>query len=164
MAMQLILPPSDDANTYVELSRAEEFYHELIHGSTWKGLREDEKNALIRLATTELDAEGWSGDKVSGTGPLMWFRKNVRSRADFNEIFASNEIPAWLEQATARLAFYRAENQRDYAKQTLSKVVVGPIEIEYDESAGFEDLRIPEDIKDLIKDYVIPTFGEILRA
>ncbi len=162
--MQLILPPSDTANTYVELDRANEFYHELIHGSTWQGLQVDAQNALLRLATSELDAFGWTGDKVSGTGPLMWFRKNVRSRADATEIFSSTEIPDWLEQATARLAFFRAEHERSYTDQTLQKVVVGPIEVTYDDSSGFEEPKFPEDVKGLIQSYVTPTFGELLRA
>lgn len=164
--MQLILPPADDANTYVDLATAETYYHEILHGSTWQGLRVDEKNAWLRYATSELDALTWVGDKTAGTGPLMWPRSFVYSRVT-NEAFPANDIPTFLEQATARLAFYRAENSKDYKDQVLQKVKVGSIEIEYDEDEGFEEPQFPLDVKALITDYSPDSSvngGLVLRA
>ncbi len=108
-----------------------------VSGST---CTEDEKKALIE-ATIELSDLRWEGSRTDATQALSWPRTDVYNLddPDLNE-YDDDEIPVWLIDATAELAFeFLKAGTTDLASadpsQGIISETVGPISTTW-ESAG----------------------------
>lgn len=108
-----------------------------VSGST---CTEDEKKALIE-ATIELSDLRWEGARTDATQALSWPRTDVYNLDDPDETeYDDDEIPVWLVDATAELAFeFLKAGTTDLAVADASQGIIsettGPLSTTW-ESAG----------------------------
>jgi len=104
----MFVPIQEDylnANSYITLERAEE----LIGGSAWESLSEDEKKLVLVKATLVLDgAYAYKGEKVSEEQPLQYPK-------------VDNEMPTRMELAVA-LQAEEILNNVDFRKTIKEKI------------------------------------------
>jgi len=126
------------ANTYATIDEAD-VYHSDRGDTTWADASESEKTEALILATEYLDVRyyyRWKGFKKTEDQALEWPRTWVYDRNGW--LFASDEIPVRLKEATAEAALKALSETLlpDVTRDDMvRRVTVGPITTEYKQSA-----------------------------
>lgn len=137
-----------DANSYVDLSFADEFHSTNPH-STWPEDEEQKKKGLI-TASRMLDQQWvWNGYRTTSQQSLQWPREEVRdpdARTPQNHLgdygfrdrnpsyLRGNEVPAFIKRATAALAAIVLGENREVEVESagLNKFKLdGVLEVEF---------------------------------
>lgn len=154
------------ANSYCTVDDANVFLREQrLYASTWDAC--ENKEAALMWATREIDRFNFIGDIADYDQALKWPRLNAY-RPD-GRLFASDEIPQPVKNATAELALWLSLADRSVQPTggEFSKVKVGPIEVEYRDVPGGTDpvVTMPDTVRGLLQDllramggYSIPVF------
>lgn len=155
------------ANSYLSVADADSYHEGRLHNSGWFEATTTNKEAALVWATSLLDGMEWQGYLASGTQRLRWPRAWVKRRDDFavdflgqpltlSQIyFATDEIPRWLKEATAELAFWLLAEDRTADPDTagFKSIKVSSIELDIDRTDRAKP--IPDSVKRMIRPYVV---------
>jgi hypothetical protein len=92
---------ASNANSYISVATADDLANLYLGTLEWSSASADNKGRALIMATRYLDELSWIGTKASTTQALLWPRLDA---ACGNWIFAANEIPQPVKQATFDLA------------------------------------------------------------
>jgi hypothetical protein len=141
-----------NADSYVPVAFADAYFaFDGEFAATWSAYTTTEKENYLKWATRVLDQKvQWKGTRYDEDSSLRWPREGVYDR-DGNEILET-VIPLQLKQATCEMAKYltTTDATTDQGVDTLKRVAVDVIEIEYQESKGIST--------------VPPIFNQLLRG
>lgn len=124
------------ANSYVDLDGANAYFTDRVAQAKWAAATDDEKRRALIQATRELDAYvQWMGIATTTTQALAFPRMGLVD-PDTNRLLDDRAIPnrlvwATCEQAAAILAGDRASAENAAQVARLSKLVAGPVELEF---------------------------------
>lgn len=132
MAITLITTPGDpDANSYVSLTEAENYFAGRLNNSLWELNSSSLPRALI-TATRRIDTERFSGIRETRSQALQFPRSLIYDADGYP--YDANTIPRNLKNAVCELAyFYLQQNERLVSEvelhdaQFLSDYKVGPL-------------------------------------
>lgn len=113
---------STTSNSYCSLATAD-IYHEehRLHVTDWTGATDDDKEIALKWATWLLDdLVEWDGYKYNNTTgaiqALEWPRGGVTEKSGI--FIETDEIPTWLQFATAEFARYLIATDRTEEEKT----------------------------------------------
>lgn len=114
MALTLVTTVgSASANSYCTKAEADTFAESVFPASatdSWHAAAPDDQLRALVAAAGRLDQERFVGDRVDATQALEWPRSGARKPA-LTEYFDTDEIPAPVKEAQARLAFWLLQQQ-----------------------------------------------------
>jgi len=113
---------STTSNSYCSLATADTYHEEhRLHVSDWTGATDDDKEIALKWATWLLDdLVEWDGYKYNNTTgaiqALEWPRGGVTEKSGI--FIDTDEIPTWLQFATAEMARYLIASDRTLEAKT----------------------------------------------
>jgi len=112
-----------DANSYVTLAEANDYFLNHPYASTWSSA--DNREEALIYATILLDTMvTWFGITQTTTQALQWPRSNIEG---VNE----DTIPIPVKYATHELALHLVSNSQLFDEETLRELEVGPINLKF---------------------------------
>ncbi len=130
--MLIATPGASDANSYVTLDEAIEYFSNRMYADVWEAI-EDQENALI-TATSVIDWYiTWKGVRVNGTQSLDWPRSGVYDKVGV--LYSEIIIPADVKVAVFEYVLSSASVDRtaDGALAGLSEVKAGSLQLKTDD-------------------------------
>lgn len=158
MALTVVTDPLDPAcNSYASLQAADQYASERSLASVaaaWEALDDEVKAKYLVNGSRSLDmAVEWIGDRFSRDQRLDWPRSNAEVDGF---LLSSTEFPWQVTEATIEMALWLMENNGVTPVQqnaAFDSIKVGPISIDFNESAGIAVNRhFPDVVAYLIKD------------
>ena len=141
------------SNSFLTLAAAELLIHSRPFHSAWDDITvDDQKESALIHATRILNRYRWQGI-IASTAQMLAFPRSSLYDYDGRE-YAADAIPAWLEEATAELAFIMATEDRlsDTGTEGFSEIKVASIEVKVDKYDRPDD--VPDRVLDIIKPYI----------
>ena len=140
-----------NANSYGTRAEADSYHDQHLYGDTWKAAEAWKKDAALMWATRLLDEQiSWNGTKASSTQALRWPRTEVKDQD--GDLLASDEIPAWLLNATAELARYLLTEDRTAERgYGLQSVKADVVEVVFD--SADEKPVLPASVRSMVAAY-----------
>lgn len=156
-----------NANSYVSVSDADDYFTAHLEGSFWTALTAGQKQAALVQATNRIDMEQFGGQRTNqNTQRLAFPRAYIVSRdfntnntnvVDFNGVYFRdmNTIPKEIVDATCEQALYYVKQSAgefsvdDNDLETLSKFKLGPMDFTIKD--GIKADRLPSKVKQLLK-------------
>lgn len=160
MALVVNNTPLDSANnSYASLAESDEYVATRIVDeatrTAWEDLDEDQKATyLVNASRTLDDLAEWIGDKYSRDQGLDWPRVNA-----YVDGYIVDQItfPPPVVEATIEMAVWSMTNSGAVTVSNNSQydsIKVGPIAIDFNESAGIASTRhFPDIVAILLQDY-----------
>lgn len=139
--MALITTPgASDANSYVSVSDASEYFRLSYNRTAWANAGTSDKERALAEATRVLDTYvQWFGDIASETQALRWPRSNVIDQD--GRAIASDTIPKPIQNLTCEMAYQILNNSGfDVTENDIDRVKIGSLDINFDinqKSNGF---------------------------
>lgn len=90
------------SNSFVTQSAATQYFVDRLDSSAWSDASIRQQQNALMMATMRLDAENYTGVRVTTTQRLQWPRYNTYNRDD--QLFVTTAIPVIVQQATCELA------------------------------------------------------------
>jgi hypothetical protein len=133
-------PGAANANSFLTILEADAYHAARLHNDEWSAATELQKEAALLWATRILDRHSWVGRRTNELQRLRWPRTGVYDQDDF--WVHQDVVPSFLKDATAELALLLLRKDRTAEAETtgLSKIVVGPIELEMDPADTLKDV------------------------
>lgn len=166
MALVLKDDPGDPAsNTYCDLPDATTYFTTRLHKAAWTSAGSSDKNAALVWATRLLDEQvNWFGWNSYDDQKLRWPRTGLTDPEGRD--IDSDDIPSFLKEATAELAFFLLSEDRTLETNRdligLKKVVIDTLSITTDPSTTAIKPVIPMSVWSMIKFYGQP-YGGVRR-
>lgn len=110
MALTLVLEDGSgraDANTFLLYTTATSLLEASPYASAWTSVLQPAAEQCLAEASAWLSRAPWDGIATYDTQALAFPRAWLQTRDGY--AIASNTIPLWLKQATARLAFWLSQ-------------------------------------------------------
>lgn len=139
--MPLITTPgASDANSYVSVSDASEYFRLSYNRTAWANAGSSDKERALAEATRVLDTYvKWFGSIASDSQALRWPRIGVLDPDGRN--IPDNTIPKSIQNLTCEMAYQILSNSGfDVTENDIDRVKIGPIDINFDmnqKSNGF---------------------------
>ena len=92
-----------DANSYVSLAEANDFFLGRLYSELWSNADDTKKEQALRTATRRLDMEKYYGNKTVNNQALLFPRYNL---GYLDGILLDNIIPKQLKEAQCELAIH----------------------------------------------------------
>lgn len=122
-------PSSLTANSFIDLSDAEDYFSARYGSDNWDDLTDAEKQGILSHATRRIDAEYFGGQKTDRQQALEWPRRFIYDKDGFPR--SVDEIPKEVQFATCELALYYLDQQdreiTNSALEDLSEIKIGPL-------------------------------------
>lgn len=160
MALTLIATPGAiDANTYITKAASSAvggYWESRLFRTNWTSASVADRNAALVWATSLLDYwVDWFGVVADDDQALRWPRYDVQTPDGVT--FDYDEIPVFLQEATAELAGYLLSGDPTAAPDTLgfSRIKVASLELEIDKSDRDSETTIPDSVRAMVESYGI---------
>lgn len=145
---------ANNANSYCTVAEADAYFETQLYATTWTDADQEDKEKAMIMATRILDEEiDWQGVKTSEDQALRWPRGNVEDRDGY--IFVNDEIPVFLQNATAELAHQLLLKNRfqtlDDAATGIKSVKAGSVAVEFDKMDRIS--LLPQSVLSMIEPY-----------
>ena len=129
-----------NANSYVDVAYANEFFVNSVNNGSWPTVLADKEAALIE-ATRIIDSQfDWNGLIVVGDQSLRWPRTLAYDMD--GRLIASDVIPKILKDAVCNFAYYLIQSGGlNQSASDLKSLKVGPIDLKFNE--GLSVIGIP---------------------
>lgn len=142
-----------NANAFGSLAQVTAVLDASPFADAWAGVDEPKQNQCIAEASAWLSRLGWDGIPTTTTQALAFPRAWMSTPEGL--AIASNLIPAWLLQATARLAFWLSQqDDTPYADSGLMPgtelALPGGLRL----TPQANGAKLPPDVRQLIGPYV----------
>lgn len=143
------------ANAYFKKSR--------LYTSNWDGATTDNRERALAWAALLLNKVHFKGTKVNADEALDWPRYDVYKTRGSTEVYASDEIPIYLQHANCELALHLLEKDRTALYEEnlgLSSLSVGGINLNFDHNR--KENVIPKYVLDMLRP--ISHTGQMIRS
>ncbi|MCG7852759.1 MAG: hypothetical protein MIO92_09575 [Methanosarcinaceae archaeon] len=144
---------SSTSNSYCSAATGDVYHEEhRLHVSDWTSATDDEKEISLKWATWIIDdLVEWNGYKYNTTQALEWPRGGVSNKD--GTYIETDEIPLWLQFATAELGRYLIANDRTQESKTrgFSWLKAGSLSMQVNKTDRI--WTIPDSVWDMIKHY-----------
>jgi hypothetical protein len=127
-------PSGDNANSYISISDADDYFSNHIYASDWDSAAIKTKESALIMCTRILDEKiDWIGSKNTQEQALAWGRSGV---IDDGYDVLSTIVPEAIKNATAEFAKHLiADNSTENADgKGLEKLEVGSVKLTFDKS------------------------------
>lgn len=127
-------PSGDNANSYISISDADDYFSNHLYASNWDNASADNKASALIMSTRILDEKiDWIGFKNTKEQALAWGRSGVE---DDGYSVDSTIVPEAIKNATAEFAKNLiADNSTENADgKGLEKLEVGSVKLTFDKS------------------------------
>jgi hypothetical protein len=148
-------PGATDANSYVTVEGADEFLTERrMHvGIEWTALSQADKEAALMWSTREIERHDFIGTRQSSEQALHW--PTFEQYENDGRPIPDDGIPISVEDATSEMALHlvKEDQSKVAASEQFEKVKVGPIELQYRDRLGDDDIlaTAPPDVRAMLK-------------
>ena len=129
-----------NANSYVDVTYADEFFANSVNNSSWPTLPLDKERALIE-STRIIDSQfDWNGLIVEGVQALRWPRELAYDMD--GRLYASDAIPKILKDAVCNMAYFLIESGGlVQTASDLKSLKIGPIDMKFND--GMSVIGVP---------------------
>lgn len=136
-------PGGVDANTYLTMAEANEYFKNRLHSSLWDSL--EDKDPGLQTATRLLDRwVYYPGEKASESQALDWPRDGV---VDEDGYYVSDDIiPKQIKEATCELLYFMIEDDPTAPNDMdgIKSLKVGSLQIVAEDHFNSDSSVIPE--------------------
>lgn len=159
-----------DANSYVDLTDANDYAETTDFEAAWTALTDEEKQDLLIRSSRYIDRiVQWNGQRVDQDSGLRWPRAGVYDEDGFE--ISSDEIPGLLKDSVVETALYFA-NGTDWTQPTgtegFTQIEVDVINLKFDKE--YTRPSLPNFIVDMLSPLGTvnrgsrPAFKKIVRT
>lgn len=154
------------ANSYGSLAEANTYFDSRLNASAWTAASDDDKTRALLEATVWLDELfDWEGAPATDVQRLRFPRVGLFDR-DGRDV-SSDSIPDAIKYAQFDIALlFLTSNRKGESEllgQGMSRVKVGPIEVEVDDTQGVKDL-LTSHIYSLVGAFGTPNHNAFTRS
>lgn len=136
----------EDSNSYCTVEQADDYFAGRLNVDAWDALTDSDKEKVLVMATTRIEAERFGGEKTSGTQSLQFPREVIYDKDGY--IYPSSTIPKGLINATCELALFYLERDEEgimteyelHDAQYLDNYKVGPLNYGFRKRAKADEL------------------------
>lgn len=137
-----------DANSYVTLSEATDYFDERLNTADWDGAEQDDQERALIMATRRLDQESYEGvrDDVDHEDQALEWPRSGATHPD-GHAYDHDVIPPLIKRATYELALAMLGDDLldDTGLEGFEEVSVGPLSVvpRHSQRAG----ELPEHVR-----------------
>lgn len=127
-------PGGDNANSYISVSDADDYFSNHLYASDWDNASIENKESALIMSTRILDEKiDWIGSKSTKEQALAWGRSGV---IDDGYDVSATIVPEAIKNGTAEFAKHLiADNSTENADgKGLEKLEVGSVKLTFDKS------------------------------
>lgn len=122
------------SNSYVDLAAADAYCTSRLYSTNFTGKSADDRGRALIMARQRIDQENYEGYAVTHTQRLKWPRAWVQVPGElYGRYYEVTEIPQLVKDAQCEMALVIAGSDifAPTGAENLSKLVVGPIELDF---------------------------------
>jgi hypothetical protein len=126
-------PGDPSQNSYCSLAEADAYHASRLFNDAWTSADPDAvKTPALLWACRTLDRQDWQGLRTNKVQGLRWPRYYVADQDGW--MFAATEIPTFLKNAQAELAFLFIQQDRtsEVGTEGFSEIKAGEIDVKVD--------------------------------
>lgn len=125
------------SNSYVSLTDADAYFANRLYGTNFTGKSNDDRSRALIMACQRIEQENYEGYAVTHTQKLKWPRAWVQVPGEtYGRYYEITEIPQLVKDAQCEMALVVAGSDifAPTGAENLTKLVVGPIELDFKSS------------------------------
>jgi hypothetical protein len=142
----------ENSNSFTTKDEANGYHLTRLHNDEWVDADISDQEKALQWATRLLDNLMWLGRQWSDTQALRWPRIEVPDRE--GSYWDYNEVPTWLKNATAELAWLLiiSDSTRESGTKGFHMIKVGPVTMQI--AANDRSQSIYDAVMEMVRPFI----------